>query len=192
MDYRVFNVRTRSFVCVRIHTGGLDESDNLFWLGKTHSFSCAPDGIRTLDLWFSMQSNALTTEPTRHPLMKMLEESLDESSCTDWVLSFLCGSFVSDTICVITLNFYFFHAFGGAVVYHHFLYMSVSGACFAMIIIMTFAVDWTLKTNYLPIYLFQALEERVSTWAAFRRNWCTEQPFWVSFNWTLLRQYLFF
>ena len=50
-----------------IHTGvGQTDKESVqpFWLGKTQSFSCASDSNpRPLDL----QSNALTTEPTRHP-----------------------------------------------------------------------------------------------------------------------------
>ena len=47
MDYRIFNVHTWSFLCVRIHTGvGQTESESAqhFWLGKSHThFSCAVD-----------------------------------------------------------------------------------------------------------------------------------------------------
>ena len=55
MDYRIFNVCTWSnSVCVRIHTGvGHTDSESAqpVWLRKTHNLYCAPDGIRTLDLW---------------------------------------------------------------------------------------------------------------------------------------------
>ena len=57
MGYRIFNVRTWSFLCVRIHTGvghTGNESAQHFWLGKTlTNFSCAPDGVRTSGLWIS-------------------------------------------------------------------------------------------------------------------------------------------
>ena len=40
MDCRIFNVRTWSFLCMRIHMGVVhtdSESAQCFWLGKTHS-----------------------------------------------------------------------------------------------------------------------------------------------------------
>ena len=63
MDYRIFNVRMWSLLCVCIHTGiGHTDSESArFWLGKTHifdlekhtfltwkntHFSCAPDRIQ--------------------------------------------------------------------------------------------------------------------------------------------------
>ena len=56
MDYRIFNMRTWSFLCVHIHTGvGHTDSQSAehFLIRKTHNsnFSCAPDGIRTFVLW---------------------------------------------------------------------------------------------------------------------------------------------
>ena len=39
---------------------------NVFDSEKTQSFSYAPYGIRTLDLWISSPSLDLTTEPTSH------------------------------------------------------------------------------------------------------------------------------
>ena len=56
MEYRIVNVRTWSFICMCIHTGlGHTDSESAqpFWLGKTQSCFCAPDGIWTLDLWNS-------------------------------------------------------------------------------------------------------------------------------------------
>ena len=59
MDYRIFNVRTWSFLCARIHTWIRDtdsESAQHLWFGKTLTiFSCAPDsdGVRTSGLWIS-------------------------------------------------------------------------------------------------------------------------------------------
>ena len=51
IDYRIFNMHTWSFLCVRIHTGvghTNSKSTQHFWLGKTHNFFyCAPDGIHT-------------------------------------------------------------------------------------------------------------------------------------------------
>ena len=56
MDYRIFNMRTWSFLCVHIHTGvGHTDSQSAehVLIRKTHNlnFSCAPDGIRTFVLW---------------------------------------------------------------------------------------------------------------------------------------------
>ena len=59
MDYKIFNVRTWSFLRVRIHTGvGHTDSESAqhVWLGQTlTNRSCAPDadGIRTLSHWLS-------------------------------------------------------------------------------------------------------------------------------------------
>ena len=56
MDCRIFNVRTWSFLCVRIHTGirHTDESAQYFWLEKTLTIvSCVPDRVRILGLWIS-------------------------------------------------------------------------------------------------------------------------------------------
>ena len=55
MDYRIFIVRTWSFVCVRVHTGvGHTDSESAqhFWLGKTHKFflcSQRDSNLRPLD-----------------------------------------------------------------------------------------------------------------------------------------------
>ena len=70
MDYLIFNVRTWSFSCARIHTMGWahtdSESAQPFWLGRILTICCcAPDGVRTSDLWIS--SPTLPTEPLRHP-----------------------------------------------------------------------------------------------------------------------------
>ena len=53
MAYRIFNVRTLSFLCVRLHTGvGHTDSD---WEKYLTIFYCAPDadGVRTSGLWIS-------------------------------------------------------------------------------------------------------------------------------------------
>ena len=67
MDYWIFNVRTWSFVCARMHTGGLGtptvSQHNLFDSENLKRFACALDGIQTFDLWIS-------TEPTRHPKIR--------------------------------------------------------------------------------------------------------------------------
>ena len=50
MDYRIFNVRTRSFLCVGIGMGGWIHQQRVsttFFITKNHNFSCAPDGART-------------------------------------------------------------------------------------------------------------------------------------------------
>ena len=72
MDYRVFSVRTWSFLCVRIHTGfGHTDSESAqhFRLGKTH-FSCAPGGVRT-DRVFESRVRRTTNWATPSPLMMM-------------------------------------------------------------------------------------------------------------------------
>ena len=59
IDYRILNVHTWSFICVRIHMGvGHTDNESVkhFWLGKTlTNFSCAPGGagIRTSSFWIS-------------------------------------------------------------------------------------------------------------------------------------------
>ena len=56
IDYWIFNMRTWSFVCMRIHTGvGYIDSDSAqpFFHSEKLSFSCAPDRIQALDLWIS-------------------------------------------------------------------------------------------------------------------------------------------
>ena len=70
MNYRIFNVRTWPFVCLRIHTGGLGTptaSQHNVHSEKLKDFllllTRRDSNPRSLDL----QSNALTTEPTRHP-----------------------------------------------------------------------------------------------------------------------------
>ena len=68
MDYRIFNVHTWSFGCVRMHrAGGLGtptvSQHNLFDSEKL-SFPCAPDRIQTLDLWISTP----TLQPMNQPV----------------------------------------------------------------------------------------------------------------------------
>ena len=68
MDYRIFNVCMRSFLCVHIHTGvgDTDESAQHFWLGKTlTNFSCAhdTDRVRTSGLWISSPMLSLLSHP---------------------------------------------------------------------------------------------------------------------------------
>ena len=70
MDYRIFNVRTWSCICVCIHMGvGHTDSESAqhFWLGKTHkcffgSWCRRDSNLRSLDL----ESDALSTEQPRH------------------------------------------------------------------------------------------------------------------------------
>ena len=69
MDYRIFNVRTWSFLCMRIHThrvGHTDsESAQHFLLWKTHNFILwhrRGSNLGSLDL----ESDALSTEPPHH------------------------------------------------------------------------------------------------------------------------------
>ena len=48
-----------------------------FWLP-----CCAPDAIRTLNLWISSPTHyALTTEPTRHPAAAVIQSWHDEGHC---------------------------------------------------------------------------------------------------------------
>ena len=69
MDYRIFTVRTWSFLRMHIHTGvGHTDSESAqhFWLGKTHKFflcSWLDSNLGPLNL----ESDALPTEPPRHP-----------------------------------------------------------------------------------------------------------------------------
>ena len=71
MDYMVFIVRTWSFLCVRIHMG-VEHTDcelaQHVWLGKTHMFSCSPEGIRTSVLWIL----SLTLYQLSHPVSCLL------------------------------------------------------------------------------------------------------------------------
>ena len=56
MGYMIFNVRTWSFLCVRMHLGvgqPTASRHNIFDSEKTSHFSCAPDGIRTSGLCIS-------------------------------------------------------------------------------------------------------------------------------------------
>ena len=68
MDYRIFNVRTWSFLCVRIHTrvGHTDsESAQHFWLCQIHEiFRVLQTGLE-LGSW-NMKTDALPSEPHRH------------------------------------------------------------------------------------------------------------------------------
>ena len=70
MDYRIFNVRTWSFLCVRGHTDS--ESAQLFWPRKTLtnfllcSWRRLDSNLQSLDF----ESDALPTEPPRHPFTK--------------------------------------------------------------------------------------------------------------------------
>ena len=67
MDYRIFNVRTWSLLCVRIYTWGLGtpSQHNIFDVEKLFFFYCAPDVVRTLGLltevWLS--TNWATLSP---------------------------------------------------------------------------------------------------------------------------------
>ena len=69
-DYMIFNVRTWSFLRVRIHTevGHTDhESAHYFWLGRTFTnLYCAPDEVRTSGLNLDLESDALRMEPSSH------------------------------------------------------------------------------------------------------------------------------
>ena len=69
MDYRIFSVRTWSFLCECIHTevGHIDsESAQHFWVRKAHNFFyCVPDGLRTCPM--DLQSDALPNAPPHHP-----------------------------------------------------------------------------------------------------------------------------
>ena len=67
MVYRIFIVRTRSFLCLRVHTGfGHTDSESAqhFRLGKTRNFFlCAPDGILTIVLWIRVRHVYLSISP---------------------------------------------------------------------------------------------------------------------------------
>ena len=65
MDYRIFNVCTWSFLCVRIHMGvrhTTTMSQHSILNRKNTIFSWAPDGVRT----FGSRVDALPTEPPHH------------------------------------------------------------------------------------------------------------------------------
>ena len=72
MDYRIFNVRTWSFSCVRVqytHTGGWAHQQQVSTTIVTlTNLSCAPDadGVRTSGL-LDLESDVLPTEPYCHP-----------------------------------------------------------------------------------------------------------------------------
>ena len=67
MDYRIFNVRTWSFLCVRVHTRvGYTDSEPAqhFWLGKTLTICyCAPKGVWTSGLWISSPTSYQLSHP---------------------------------------------------------------------------------------------------------------------------------
>ena len=73
MDYRIFNVRTWSFLCVHIHTGfgHTDESAQHF---------CAPGRVQTSDL----ESDALPIEPSRHPMWFEMYAWNQHQACAWW------------------------------------------------------------------------------------------------------------
>ena len=66
-DYKIFNGRTWSIVCVHIHTGvgHTDKSAQHFWLRKTvTNFVCAPDEVQTSGFWIL----SLTLYQLSHPI----------------------------------------------------------------------------------------------------------------------------
>ena len=85
MDYRIFNVRTSSFLSLRIHTvrGGWahhtdSESPQHFSLAKTlTTSSCAPDagGVPTSALWISSP----TLYPLSHPVTLFLPQQEEKN-----------------------------------------------------------------------------------------------------------------
>ena len=77
MDYRIFfkfNVRTWSFLCMRIHTvvghTVTASQHNILDSEKATHFSCAPDTVTGFELGslmsLNLESDALPTEPPRH------------------------------------------------------------------------------------------------------------------------------
>ena len=72
MDYRIFNVCTWSFLCVRIHTGVWhtdSKSAQHFWLRKILTkFSCDPDGVRTSGHWILSLMLYQLSHPVHHPV----------------------------------------------------------------------------------------------------------------------------
>ena len=117
MDYRIFNVRTWSFLCVHLHSGvGHTDSESAqhVWLGETlTNFSCAPDGVWTsghrihwiLRLTLYQWSHPITRDPSNCPpsppqLSFLAAELKAPHTCclfmpfTDsagWVVSVACG-----------------------------------------------------------------------------------------------------
>ena len=70
MDYMTFNVRTRSFFCVRIHTGDghahRQRVSTIFLTRKNSDVSCAPNGIRTSVLWIVSPTSTNWATPSPH------------------------------------------------------------------------------------------------------------------------------
>ena len=71
VDYRIFNVRTWPFLCVRIHTrrgwAHRQRVDTTFLTEKLTNFSCAADGVRTSGLWISSPTLYRLSHPC-HPI----------------------------------------------------------------------------------------------------------------------------
>ena len=68
-NYRIFNMHTWSFLYVHIYTwrlGTPTASQHIFDSEKVINFSFAPDRVRTSGLFY-LKSNALPSEPPRHP-----------------------------------------------------------------------------------------------------------------------------
>ena len=78
-NYRIFNVRTRSLICVRMHTGvGYTDSKSAqvtcLTQKSSRRFSCALDGpcgtrTRVINMEFELESDALPVEPPRHSIL---------------------------------------------------------------------------------------------------------------------------
>ena len=96
MDYRIFNVRTCSFLCVRMYTHrGLDtpiaSQHNIFDSEKLSQMFLVldpdADGVRTSGLSLYLESDALPTEPPRHTtVLNSVSTWLDTQAYPGWSL----------------------------------------------------------------------------------------------------------
>ena len=91
MDYRIFNVCTWSFLCVRTHTGGWTHQQRVsstFWLGKAVTnicFLCSGRGSNRLSLDLYSQCSTNWTTPVTPNQQKMQSGAWipTESAITD-------------------------------------------------------------------------------------------------------------
>ena len=90
-DYRIFNVRTWSFLCVRLHRVGHTDNDSAqhSLLGKTFTIiSCAPDGVLIWGLWISCPKLYQLSHPS-----PITNQALTYKP--DLFIFFFCGLFLS-------------------------------------------------------------------------------------------------
>ena len=74
-DYRIFNVRIWSFLCVRMHTGvgtPTASQQNILDSEKLTNLSCAPGGRGSNLCPLNLESDALPIEPPRKPQLSTI------------------------------------------------------------------------------------------------------------------------